>query len=116
MPEVMECIDGIYLLVNGDLVQEDSDYLSQLRKDIVIDLVIIQSKSHAGFQESPVERFITVSNNLFDLSKGSSLANVYNKHLVEAIERFQHLYQELSPWFPTLNVSFFYASKGADPS
>ena len=108
-------IDGIYLLVNGDLVQEDSDY-SHLKKDIVIDLFIIQSKSHAGFQESPIERFITVSNNLFDLSKGAPLANVYNKRLAEAIERFQDLYQELTPWFPTLNVSFFYASKGADPS
>ena len=41
-------IDGIYLMVNGDLVQEDSDY-SNFRKDIVIDLVILQSKTHSGW-------------------------------------------------------------------
>ena len=108
-------IDGIYLLVNGDLVQEDSNY-SHLRKDIVIDLVILQSKTHSGFQETPVERFITVSNDLFDLSKGTSLPSVYNNHLIEAIRRFQDLYQNLAPWFPTFNVSFIYASKGTDPS
>ena len=106
-------IDSIYLFVNGDLVREDSDY-SNLRKNIVIDLIIIQSKTHAGFQETPVERFITVSNDLFDLSKGTQFSNVYNNQLVEAIERFQNLYQELIPWFPTFNVSFFYASKGVD--
>ena len=104
-------VDSIYLLVNGDLAREDSDY-SHLRKDIVIDLIIIQSKTHAGFQETPVERFITVSRDLFDLSKGTELSEFYNKQLVEAIDRFRNVYQELTPWFPTFNVSFFYASKG----
>ena len=104
-------VDSIYLLVNGDLVQEDSDY-SHLRKDIVIDLVVIQSKTHAGFQETPVERFITVSNDLFDLSKGTTHPSVYNKQLLGAIDRFQSLYRDLTPWFPTFNVSFHYASKG----
>ena len=107
-------IDGFYLLVNGDLVQEDSDY-SHLRKDIVIDLIVIQSKTHAGFEETPIERFLTASNNLFDLSQSISLATVYNKRLLEAIERFQDLYKELAPWFPVLNVSFIYASKGDTP-
>ena len=69
-------VDSIYLLVNGDLVQEDSDY-SHLRKDIVIDLIVIQSKTHSGFQETPVERFITVSRDLFDLSKGAELSSVH---------------------------------------
>ena len=106
-------VDSIYLLVNGDLVQEDSDY-SHLRKDIVIDLIVIQSKTNIGFQETPVERFITISNDLFDLSRSVALSSVYNKDLVEAIDRFQSVYQALTPWFPTLNVSFFYASKGID--
>ena len=104
-------IDSLYLLVNGDLVQEDSDY-SHLRKDIVIDLIIIQSKAQPGFQETPVERFITVSHDLFDLSSGPPPTNAYNGRLVGAIDRFQTLYRDLTPWFPTFNVSFHYASKG----
>ena len=108
-------IDGIYLLVNGDLVQEDSDY-RHLRKDIVIDLIILQSKTHAGFQETPVERFITVSKDLFNLSGDTSFTSFYNERVVEAIQRFHALYHELVPWFPTLSVTFFYASKGTGPS
>ena len=113
-------IDGIYLMVNGDLVQEDSAY-SNFRKDIVIDLVIIQSKTHSGFQETPIERFITVSNQLFnlsneDLSNEDSIPSPYNKRLLDAMSRFRNLYRNLAPWFPTFNVAFFYASKGEDPN
>ena len=108
-------IDGIYLMVNGDLVQEDSDY-TNLRKDIVIDLVILQSKTHSGFQETPIERFITVSRHLFDLSNEDSLPSSYNTRLLEAMHRFHNLYRNLAPFFPTFNVTFYYASKGEDPS
>ena len=75
---------------------------------------MIQSKTHSGFQETPVERFITFSTDLFNLSEGAELSSVYNEQLVEAIDRFQNLYRDLTPWFPTCNVSFFYASKGVD--
>ena len=108
-------IDGIYLMVNGDLVQEDSDY-TNLRKDIVIDLVILQSKTHSGFQETPIERFITVSRHLFDLSNEDSLPSSYNTRLLEAMHRFHNLYRNLAAFFPTFNVTFYYASKGEDPS
>ena len=105
-------VDAIYLLVNGDLVQEDSDY-SHLSKDITIDLLIMQSKTSSGFQETPIERFITVSSDLFDLSKApSSLTHTYNERLIAAIQLFHEVYQQLAPSFPTLNVAFYYASKG----
>ena len=54
-------IDAIFLLVNGELVQEDPD-LSNLQRNVTIDLIIIQSKTHAGFQETPIERFNSASN------------------------------------------------------
>ena len=108
-------IDGFYLLVNGDLVQEDSNY-DYLRKEIIIDLIIIQSKTHAGFEETPVERFITVSKDLFDLSNNCPFTDVYNERVSEAIQRFHDIYKNLAPRFPTLNVLFIYASKGSDPS
>ena len=106
-------IDAIYLLVNGDLVQEDSDY-SHLKRDIAIDLIVLQSKMHSGFQETPVERFLTVSNDLFDLSTNmSELSSVYNDRLREAIQRFHDLYQQLAASFPVLKVMFCYASRGS---
>ena len=108
-------IDGIYVLVNGELVQEDPDY-SHLRKDISLDLIVLQSKSHAGFQESPIERFVSVSRDILDLSKDpSSLTLTYNEPLLEIVRRFHCLYHQLASRFPTLRLSYFYASKGSNP-
>jgi AIPR protein len=108
-------IDGIYLFVNGELVQEDTD-CAHLKKNITLDLYIIQSKTSAGFQETPIERFITVSDDIFDLSKPIvPLSTVLNPALIEVIERFREVYRQLAAKFPTLRVSFFYTCKGADP-
>ncbi len=99
-------IDAIYLLVNGGLVQEDPDY-GRLRKDIAIDLIILQSKMRAGFQETPIERFLTVSSNLFDLStEASTLSGVYNERLIESMQRFHGLYQKLAASFLTLPPTY----------
>ena len=104
-------VDSIYLLVNGDLVQEDSEY-SNVKKAILIDLIVIQSKRNTSFEETPVERFITISHDIFNLAPDKVLKGVYNNRLVDAISRFQKLYQDLAPWFPTLRVRFIYASRG----
>jgi len=82
-------IDGIYLFINGELVQEDPDY-AYLKKDITLELIILQSKTNPGFQETPVERFLTVSDDIFDLSRDpANFASSYNEALTEAIKRFR---------------------------
>ena len=109
-------IDSIYLLVNGELVQDDPDY-SYLKKDITIDLIVIQSKTNSGFQETPVERFITASDDIFDLSKEIfELTSTYNERLLEVIENFRCMHAQLASKFPALKISFYYASKGLSPS
>jgi hypothetical protein len=108
-------IDSIYLFVNGELVQEDPDY-THLKKNPSIDLVVIQSKTSAGFQETPIERFLTVSDDIFDLSKSvDSMAGVYNEDLLAAISCFRAVHQQLAAKFPRLSARFHYACKGADP-
>ena len=109
-------IDGIYLLVNGDLVQEDLDY-SYLKKQIDLHLIIVQSKTSPAFKETPVERFITVSEDILDLSKEPEvLRDIYGDPLLEAIERFRSVYTQLATKFPTFRVSYYYASKGGGPA
>ncbi len=108
-------IDAIYLFVNGELVQEEPDY-NRLKKNIILDVIVIQAKTSSGFQETPVERFITASDDIFDLSKAtSSFMKVYNESLVEAISAFRLVHQQLAAKFPTLRVSFFYVCKGERP-
>lgn len=109
-------IDAIYLFVNGELVQEEFDY-AHLKKNIEIDLIVVQAKTSAGFQETPVERFITVSDDIFDLSKDlSAFSGVYNEAVVESIRRFRLVQQQLAAKFPSLRTRFFYASKGDQPT
>ena len=107
-------IDSIFLLANGELVQEDSSD-ARRTQNVTLDLIISQSTIHSGFQEVPIQRFISVSTDLFDLSKqASALSRVYNERLVDAIGRFRVLYQKLAPSFPALRVTFCYASMGRE--
>ena len=109
-------IDAIYLLVNGELVQETPDF-NYLKRDINIDLIVVQSKTHAGFQETPIERFNSVSNDLFDLSKDfSKLTTIYNESLLEVIQHLHDLWRQLAHIFPTLNVSFSTRVKVPSPA
>lgn len=108
-------IDAIYLFVNGELVHEEPDY-THLKKNINLDMIIVQAKTAAGFQETPIERFITASDDIFDLSKSTgTLTGIYNESLVEAIRSFRLVHQQLAAKFPTLRVSFFYVCKGEKP-
>lgn len=109
-------IDSIHLFINGELVQEDLDY-SHLKKNIYLELAIIQAKTSAGFQETPIERFITVSEDIFDLSKSTSeFLEVYNESLVQAIDRFRSVYQQLAGKFPDLLIRYVYVCKGDKPA
>ena len=108
-------VDAGYILINGTLVQEDSQ-LDQLKQDLVIDLIIIQAKTGTGFQEAPINKFIMLSKHLFDLSLDiSGLASIYNVRTFSFLELFHKSYKQLSSTLPTLKVSFYYASKGKEP-
>lgn len=109
-------IDGLYVLVNGELAQEDPDF-SYLRRDAEIEIIIIQSKTSSGFQETPIERFITISDDIFDLGiDPNSIRDIYRDELIEGIHRFRTCYYQLVSVFPMLTVSFYYACKGTTPN
>ena len=112
-------IDGIYFLINGDLLQEDTEH-HKPKANIVLDLFIIQSKLGNGFQETPVERFITFSTDLFNLgttsAEESAYTAIYNQRLVDFICRFKETYKALATAFPKFNIHYVYASQGITPS
>lgn len=109
-------IDAIYTFVNDELVNEDSDY-SHLRHNIELHLVIIQAKLHAGFGETPIERFITVSQDILNLSKNpDSMSDIYNGKILESIQRFRGAHNMLLTRFPKLRITYYYASRGTTQS
>jgi hypothetical protein len=88
-------LDGFYAFVNGDLILEDSDF-SDLRKNIQVEVILIQAKNSVGFSESAMNRFTSSSEDLFDLNKSlDSLESVYNTAVLAAAERFRSVYQDL---------------------
>ena len=59
-------IDSIYAFVNGDLVYEDID-CSPFKKDVSIELHIIQTKTSSGFSEAVINRLISSIQHLLKL-------------------------------------------------
>lgn len=108
-------IDSIYTFLNGELLEEDSDY-TNLKKDIVIDLFIIQSKNTIGFGEEAIHKFIASANDLLNLAKDlSGLKTTYKEELLKKIELFRNANLKLASRFPRLNINYFYCSLGDQP-
>lgn len=107
-------IDGIYVLVNGEMAQEDID-LTLLKKNVLIEVVIIQAKLAESFKEGTIEKMTATSEDIFDLGKDlEPLKSAYNDGLRSAAEIFHMVYKGLAAKFPTLRFRFIYASTGSE--
>lgn len=105
-------IDSIYILVNGELVAEDSDF-AHLKQDIIIEIIINQTKTTPSFEESTIDKLKTSCEELFDLSKEITLLkSVYNKELLKIFSTFRKTYLQLASKFPKLSIIFNYITKG----
>lgn len=108
-------IDALYLFANGELVQEDTD-LSQLKRDVAIDLIVIQAKNQPTFTESAIDKLIAVSEELLNLSANyDALKKVYNENLLSAMILFKNTYETLAARFPKFKILYVYATKGDSP-
>lgn len=104
-------IDSIYTFVNGQLIVEDTD-LSYYKKQISIDLFIIQSKTSNSFTETAIQKLEDTTRDILNLSKDLNSFKLYNKDLLEIAGYFREAYKQLASRFPKLSISYFYASKG----
>ena len=105
-------IDAIYVLVNGELINIDSD-VSEFKRNIRIDLFVIQAKATNSFSETSVDKLINSTNDLLDFSVSIPLLKMhYNARLVEIIEKFRKAYHSLLTKHPKLYLTYVYASYG----
>lgn len=109
-------IDGIYLFINGQLIQEDiEDYDFWKKNNIKITLVIIQAKTSASFTETAVDKLRSSSAELFTLDNTiDELLKIYNEPLIEIVNRFRTAYTKLAAKFPKVEFSYNYVSKGSE--
>jgi hypothetical protein len=106
--------DAIYTFINGELLEEDTDY-NGLKKDIVIDLIIIQSKNTSGFSEEAINKFTASAKDLLNLSTElDSLKATYKKEVRKKIQLFKNAYLRLASKFPKLNINYYYSTLGSD--
>lgn len=106
-------VDSIYAFVNGELIYEDFD-TTPFKKDVKIELHIIQSKTSGGFSETPLNRLISVTRHLLKLDADYTVLTQYNSAVKAAMDNFRVSYRHLAAKFPTLKIYYYYASKRAD--
>jgi len=107
-------IDSIYTLINGELLQEDSNFVT-LKKDITIDVILIQSKNTKGFSEDVLNKFNSSAIDLLNLSIPlNSVKSVYKEKLRTKIELFRDCYLQHISKFPKLYLKYYYAAIGIE--
>jgi AIPR protein len=105
-------IDGLYVFVNGELIHEDSD-LAVFKKNVLIDVVIIQAKTSKSFEETPIDKLASATRDLFRLDADlDKLASVYNDGLRSSVGLMRKAWLFLVDRFPQLQFRYVYASKG----
>jgi len=108
-------IDSFYVLVNGELAQEDFDF-SALKKGVVIETVVIQAKLTDGFGETAIEKLTAATEDLFNLAKDlGEMKAVFNDGLLSSVANFRRIRSGLASKFPALRFRYVYASKGSEP-
>lgn len=107
--------DAIYLFVNGELVKEDENIKEKYKKNVDIEVFIIQSKFSNSFEEDPLLRLSRLSKNLFDLEfERGEFEGRYTDKVLGAFDLFRTTYKGLITKKPKLSIKYFYASKGSE--
>lgn len=107
--------DAIYLFVNGDLVKEDENIKDKYKKNVDVELFIVQAKYSNSFNEDPLLKLARLSKNLFNFDfLRSDFEGRYSEKVLNAFELFRETYITLITKKPKLKVYFVYASKGTE--
>lgn len=105
-------IDGIYTFANGELVQEDFD-ATVLKKNVVIEVAIVQGKMSSSFDEDSINKLIAVTGHLFALAQPlNNFIGVYNEGIRDGVDNFRRLYTAIASRFPALKFHYIFATRG----
>lgn len=105
-------IDGFYILVNGLLVTDTTDF-AWPRSGAEITVYLITCKHKEGFQQVALDAMLASVQELFDLSISThELTGSYSKAIKQCRETFITTYQQLALYRPQLTFEVVYASRG----
>ncbi len=105
-------VDAVYTFANGELVQDDFDS-SGLKRNVLLEVVLVQSKTSSGFGEETLNKLIAVTEHLFSLANSlTAFEDRYNDGLLSAVALFRNLYTSIAGRFPELRFRYVYATRG----
>jgi hypothetical protein len=104
-------IDGFFIFIDGEIIEEEIEDISSIRKNPEISLYIIQSKKNKSFSETVFDKLIVTTSQIFSLEENISSTS-FNEPLIEKINLFRKIFLDLSPKKPVLKIKFFYAARG----
>jgi len=105
-------IDAIYTFINGEPLKEDTSVNTNQKKNH-IELIVIQSKTSAGFKEDAITKFRESAQDLFNLANDpNDYAARYNADLIDKVNLFRKSYSKLAKTFPKIEIRYFYATQG----
>jgi hypothetical protein len=105
-------IDAIYLLINGEPINIDSD-VSDFKRNIKIDLFLFQAKATNSFSHTSVGKLTISCKDLLNFAVPiPTLQKLYNSKLVAIIEKFRKVYRSLLTKRPELRITYIYATYG----
>ncbi|MBV7307300.1 AIPR family protein [Acinetobacter sp. CWB-G5] len=130
-------IDNFYLFINGDLIdwrcfitQEEESELEdtenenlltvknikeKYKKNIEIEVVIIQSKLTNSFAETPITTLKSSLANLLDFEADfSQFSHRYKADVLNSFHVFQQIYLALVSRRGNVKINIYYTSKGSD--
>lgn len=104
-------IDSFFMFLNNSLIQPDYT-LPEYKKNIEIQLFLIQSKNSNSFKETSLQKFDNSADDIFNFEKTiDKLKPVYNSNLIAHIELFRETYLKLIAKQPKLIVNYYYVAK-----
>lgn len=109
-------IDGIFIIVNGHLLDEIDDfYWPKTCSELYVE--IITCKHHDTFLQATLDAVIASITELLDFSKiDSELKGKYNVDLLKARSKLMYSYRKLSSSLSKFTVHYDYASRGDSSS
>ncbi|PQQ45502.1 AIPR family protein [Bacillus thuringiensis] len=110
--ESLDCgIDGFYIFVNEELINNLEEL--EIQNKPVLDLHFLQYKNSDSIKESVIDKFIVVSEFLFELDVDvMKLRQAFSEDLIDKIELMHKIIKRIASKHPKININFYHVCKG----
>ncbi len=106
-------VDGFYLFVNRKFVREDTDPSIFKDQQISVEIVIVQAKNTASFEEAVPTKLKDFTEHCLRLNADIEEAQrslLYNDSLLTLVKKFHDIYRPAISLRPKLSIRFFHVS------